>query len=92
MQGVHTSWVAQVIRVDDGEVHRVRRVDVDTTVAEWVLEGSCDADIAVCIAVHEQKLDLTRWSFEDLRRCVTDCLVADEHAIVVSRVWRILID
>ena len=92
MQGVHTSWVVQVVRVNDREVHRVRGVDVDTAVAEWVLEGSCDADIAVCIAVHEQKLDLTCRGFEDLRRCVTDCRVAGDDAIVVSRVWRILID
>lgn len=92
MQGVHTSWVVQVVRVDDREVHRVRGVDVDTAVAEWVLEGSCDADIAVCIAVHEQKLDLTCRGFEDLRCCVGDCLVAGDDAIVVSRVWRILID
>lgn len=90
--GVHTSWIGHIVRVDDREIHWVRGVDVDTAVAEWVLEGSCDANITVSIAVHEEELDLTCRSVEDLRCRVTNCFVAGDHAIVVSCVRCILID
>jgi hypothetical protein len=42
-----TSWVRQVIWVDDRVVHGVRRVDVDLTVAERVLESGGNANGAI---------------------------------------------
>lgn len=42
-----TSWVRQVIWVDDRVVHGVRRVDVDLAVAERVLESGGNANGAI---------------------------------------------
>lgn len=61
-----TSWVTQIVRVDDGVIHWIGGVDVDPAVAVWVLKSSGDTDIAVAIAVHEQELDLTDRAVEDL--------------------------
>lgn len=58
-----------------------------------MLKSSSNADVAVCIAVHEQDLDLTCRAIEDLRCCrVADCFVAGDDAIIVSRFRYIFID
>ena len=36
--------VGEVLRIDDGVVERIARVDVDATLAKWMLEGHLDGD------------------------------------------------
>ena len=89
----HTRWVGKVVGVDHGVVHRVRGVDIDTTVTERVLKCSTNADIAISITIHEQKLDLSNWASENLGgRRVADCLVTSNDPVVVCCVRRILVD
>lgn len=66
----------QVIGVDDRVVHGVRRVDVDPTVAERVLESGANADGARNI-VPNQDFHQANGTGEDVvRRRVVDRLVA----------------
>lgn len=62
---VLTGWVCQIVRVNERVFHGVRRVDVDSAMAERVLQGSRDADIAISVTVHEQELDLSNGTIED---------------------------
>jgi hypothetical protein len=83
-----TSWISQIIRINNRIVHRIGGIDIDSTMAVGVLEGSGDADIAICIAVHEQEFDLADGAVEDcFGGSVIDCFVASYHAGIVGRVW-----
>lgn len=88
-----TRWIGKIVRVDYWVVHRVGGVDVYAAMAEWVLQRCGDPHIAICIAVHEQKLNLANGAGEDCGGCcVADGLVAGDDAVVVSCVRRVLVD
>lgn len=88
-----TGRIAEIVRVDDRVVHGIRGVDVDATVAVWMLQCGRDADVAVAIAVHEENLDLAGRTVEDgLCGRVVDRLVAGHDSVVVGRVRGILVN
>lgn len=61
--------------------------------AEWMLQRCGDPYIAICITVHEQKLNLANGAGEDCGGCcVADGLVAGDDTVVVSRIRRVLVD
>lgn len=61
--------------------------------AVWVLEGSSDTNITVRVAVHEQELDDTGRTVENLLGCnVADGLVARDHLVTVCRVRCVLVN
>lgn len=57
-----------------------------------MLEGCADADIAICVTVHEQELDLPHGAGEDCRGGgVVNRLVSSDDTIVGGGVWRVLV-
>ena len=78
-----------VVGVNDGAVKGVSRVDVETALAERMLEGGLDRDDLVCArraaCETEQDLDLADGGVHQSRGGVVDRLVALDDLGVLAR-------
>lgn len=71
-------WVGHVMRVDDGGIKGIRRVDIKATLAERPLDGGLNCNDTVT-SKREQDLDLTRGCREKPGRSLVDGLESCNH-------------